>query len=127
MARRLTTKRWMAVVGGLGFSFSYGIASPQAQDLISLELVKSLYEAGGQEQRIATALSNGLMMGFMTANATLEYRGDALLYCSPAKLYMNGEFLYRQVLSWSAGQQSRVDMAYSVASILALEEAFPCD
>nr|WP_271517983.1 hypothetical protein [Luminiphilus sp.] len=37
MARRLRAKQWMAVLSGLGFSFIYGIASPQAQGLISLE------------------------------------------------------------------------------------------
>ena len=37
MARRLRAKQWMAVVSGLGFSFTYGIASPQAEGLISLE------------------------------------------------------------------------------------------
>ena len=127
MARRLRAKQWMAVVSGLGFSFIYGIASPQAQGLISLELVKSAYEAGGQDQSMAIALSNGLMMGYLVTNEAVQSRGGDRLFCPPDKLFLNGELLYRQALSWSDGQQSRIDMAYPVSALLALEEAFPCD
>ena len=127
MTKTQTAKQWMAILVAFGFSLICGIASPRAEDLISLESVKSLYEAGGQEQTIAIVLSNGLMMGFMISNADLQGRGDDLLFCAPDKLFMNGELLCRQTLSWSVGQQSRVEMGYPVAALLALEEAFPCD
>ena len=125
MVRRLRAKQWMAVLSGLGFSFIYGIASPQAEGLISLGSVKSAYEAGGQDQSVAIALSDGLMMGYVVTNGAVESRGGDPIFCPPDKLVLNGELLYRQTLSWSDGQQSRIDMFYAVSALLALEEAPP--
>ena len=127
MARRLRANQWMAVLSALGFFLIHGISSPQAQDLLSLGEVKSAYEAGGQRKIEAIELSNGLMWGFMTANAALEQRGDAELFCVPAKLLMDGELLYRQTLTWSADVVSGLDYPYAVATFWALQEAFPCD
>ena len=120
-------KIWMAIVGGLVFSMTFGVSSPRAQDLASLGDIKSAYEAGGQGKIEAISYSDGLMFGFMTANAALRHRGDALLFCVPAKLYLDGNLLYRQTLAWSADVVSGLDQVYAMASLWALQEAFPCD
>ena len=118
---------WMAIVGGLVFSMTFGISSPRAEDLSSLGDLKSAYEAGGSGRLQVVGLSDGLMAGFMTANAVLENRGDAPLFCVPEKLVPDGNLVYRQTLAWSADVESGLDKFYPVAAFWALEEAFPCD
>ena len=115
----------MAIVGGLVFSMTFGVSSPRAQDLASGD-IKSAYEVGAGKIE-AISYSDGLMFGFMTANAALRHRGDALLFCVPAKLYLDGNLLYRQTLAWSADVVSGLDQVYAMASLWALQEAFPCD
>ena len=127
MTKTRTAKQWMANLAALGFLMIFGIAGTQAQYLISIRDFKSLYEAGGHKKDAAVALSNGLMAAFQIANAEVESRGDALLFCSSDKLVMNGELLYRQTLYWSADQESRVDASYPVGALIALKEALPCE
>ncbi len=74
---------------------------------------------------MAIALSDGLMMGYVVTNGAVESRGGDPIFCPPDKLVLNGELLYRQTLSWSDGQQSKIDMLYAVSALLALDEAFP--
>ena len=127
MVRGQTVRQWMAILNALGFSLIFVVASTQAKDQVSLGEIKSAYEAGGQGKIEAISYSDGLMFGFMTANAALRHRGDALLFCVPAKLYLDGNLLYRQTLAWSADVVSGLDQVYAVASLWALQEAFPCD
>ena len=127
MVRGQTVRQWMAILNALGFSLIFGAASTQAKDLVSLGEIKSAHEAGGQGKIEAIKLSDGLMAGFMTANAVVEQRGDALLFCVPPKLYTDGNLLYQQTLTWSADAVSRLDQFYPVAAFFALQEAFPCD
>lgn len=91
--------------------------------------VKQYLESSGEERTILTVYIIATEQAFAWSNASLENRGDAPLYCVPARLALTDDQVLDIVARFTeakATELSEDEMYLALFVLFAMQDAFPC-